>query len=314
VYGSPVYGSEHAAPKRSSARPPADKVSPSLYSRIHRAAADDSPHVIVLDTGLAKPPFRPHALTGGAVHACTAADRDEPDELGDGVLDPAAGHGTFITGVIAQVAPGCEITHHRVLSTFGDGAEWDVIDCLIDMLPLPDPKRTILNLSFGGYVLDHPHALAWAIRKVREHGAQVVASAGNDAISRPTFPAALPGVVAVGAIGPSGPAPFSNYGAWVNAAAPGYELLSTFFQKFEEAEEAEEDEDDDGATGTDDPDEFQGWAIWSGTSFSAPVVVGNLARLMMADTAMNGHAAVRRLLDAPAVMRIPNLGVVVNFM
>ena len=47
-----------------------------------------------------------------------------------------------------------------------------------------------------------------------------MASAGNDALSRPVLPAALPGVVGVGALGPGGPAPFPNYGPWVDACAP----------------------------------------------------------------------------------------------
>ena len=131
----------------------------------------------------------------------------------------------------------------------------------------------------------------------------MVSSAGNDATCRPTFPAALPGVISVGAVGPAGPAPFTNYGPWVRACAPGVDLLSCFFADF----------DGKGQPGADavDPDSFHGWAMWSGTSFAAPVVVGALVRVMK-EAGCTAREAVARVIDAPALMRIPNLGTVVN--
>ena len=57
----------------------------------------------------------------------------------------------------------------------------------------------------------------------------VVASAGNDATSRRTYPAALPGVVGVGALDGNRPAAFSNFGPWVDACAPAVDVVSTFF-------------------------------------------------------------------------------------
>jgi subtilisin family serine protease len=260
------------------------------------------PKVIVLDTGLAATAFRPTML-GSGIAAASLNDVDCPDEDGDGYLDPTAGHGTFIAGIIGQIAPGCEITVHKVLTTFGDGDEWNISQC-IDNLSTADAHRTILSLSFGGYVLERPHLMARTIRRVQHHGIHVVASAGNDGTWRPSFPAALPGVIAVGALCPAGPAPFSNYGDWVDACAPGTDLLSTFF-RFDGPAPI-------GAYGV-DVDDFDGWAIWSGTSFAAPVVVGNLARVMMAD----GHgtsAAIKRLIDAPSLMRLPYLGTVVDAM
>jgi len=259
--------------------------------------------VIVLDTGLAEPRFRPAALADPApIHAASALDEDRPDENHDDQLDPAAGHGTFIAGVIDQVAPGCGITLHRVLSTFGDGDEAAIAACL-NGLELQDPTHTILNLSFGGYVLDHPHLLARAVRRLQQLGVVVVASAGNDATCRPTYPAALPGVVSVGAVGPGGAAPFTNYGPWVRACAPGVDLLSTFFRDLDEPSPTQ-----GGGTVR-----FDGWALWSGTSFAAPVVVGALARTM-AQTGCTAADAVTRVIDAPALMRIPYLGTVVNVM
>ena len=289
--------------RSSSARPIPPAVSiDGITERLRTPVAPDAPHVIVLDTGLADCEFRPRALKDGSIRAATDEDMDRPDENGDGILDPTAGHGTFIGGLIGQIAPGCPITIHRVLSTFGEGDEWAIANCLTELV-IPKPNRTILSLSFGGYVMDHPHLLAWAIRTVRARGVTVVASAGNDASDRPTFPAAFPDVISVGALGPAGPAPFSNYGSWVNACAPGVDLLSTFFQGF------------NGRIGTGpdgiDGDAFNGWALWSGTSFSAPVVAATLAKRMLLDCTTCDEA-VERVMGAPMAMRIPNLGLVVN--
>ena len=298
VYASPVYAS---VPVHSSARPaPAGAPTAALIRDYRRPAGTRAATVIVLDTGLAAHPFRPAALAEPApIQAASPADEDRPDENDDHQLDPAAGHGTFIAGVVDQVAPGCAISVHRVLSTFGDGDEVAIAACL-DALHPDDPTHTIVNLSFGGYVLEHPHLMARAVRRLQRLGVVVVASAGNDGTCRPTYPAALPGVVSVGAIGPGGPAPFTNYGSWVRACAPGVDLLSAFFRDV-----------DSSAGGDGDPGRFDGWALWSGTSFAAPVVVGALARTMR-DAGCTAEEAVNRVIDAPALMRIPYLGTVVN--
>jgi hypothetical protein len=70
------------------------------------------------------------------------------------------------------------------------------------------------------------------IRFAQSKGAVVVPSAGNDGVRRRALPAALPGVVGVGALGPSGPAPFTKDGNWVRACAPGVDIVSAFFIEF----------------------------------------------------------------------------------
>jgi hypothetical protein len=107
----------------------------------------------------------------------------------------------------------------------------------------------------------------------------------------------------VGAIGPYGPAPFSNWGPWVRACAPGVELVSAFFDTFNGPVVV--------VPNAKDPDEFKGWAEWSGTSFSTPVVVAALAREMGA-TGCNAKTAVKNIIDAPGLARIPGLGTIVN--
>ena len=307
VYASPVYASpaaqeyKQSGVRKSSVRPA--QADASMQALFGTKAVKGGPRVVVLDTGLSVDGNLPPTRSGSRFVA-DAVDRDAPDEVGDGLLDPAAGHGTFIGGLVDRVAPGCGITLHRVLSTFGDGDEVAIAERLLAVAADATPK-TIVNLSFGGYTLEQPFLLAWAVRQVQDTGAVVVASAGNDGTCRPTYPAALPGVVSVGAVGPTGPAPFSNYGPWVRACAPGVDLVSPYFQAFDGSEPLAAD----GA----DPDRFDGWGCWSGTSFAAPVVVGALARAMLA-TGCTAAEAVARVVDAPGLLRIPDLGTVVNLL
>jgi hypothetical protein len=296
VFASPVFASTYRATgaRKSSARP-------SDPPSVSTAAAIESPHtprVLVLDTGFAEDGLRPAAL--GSVQA-SRYDREGPDEDQDSYLDPAAGHGTFIAGIIDQIAPGCAITVAKVLTTYGDGDEVAIAQRIRDAAGNVD----LLNLSFGGYAMPMAHlrVLASAVRHVQAAGAVVVSSAGNDATCRPTYPAALPGVIAVGAVGPNGPAPFTNYGPWVRACAPGVDLVSSFFREFHGAGPAP-------AGGT-DPDDFESWAVWSGTSFAAPAVVGALAREMRT-LGVTPAEAVARVIDDPRLMRIADLGTVVN--
>ena len=132
-----------------------------------------------------------------------------------------------------------------------------------------------------------------------------VASAGNDGSCRPTWPASFENVIAVGALGPNGKAWFSNYGPWVDACAPGVDIVSCFFDLGEEADY--------------DGEDFNGWACWSGTSFSAPIVAASIAWEWMccgerehAGAPLGDPATPRWLLDRPGHFRYPWLGTVVN--
>ena len=61
--------------------------------------------------------------------------------------------------------------------------------------------------------------------KVRAEGIIVVAAAGNAASSQPVYPAAYNGVLAVSGVDINEqPAPYSNFGSYVDLAAPGGDL------------------------------------------------------------------------------------------
>ncbi len=215
-----------------------------------------APRVLVLDTGLASGPQRPAALP-----PAVQGDPDQPDrKIGgapaDGWLDPVAGHGTFIAGLVERHAPGCAVTVRQVISPLGDVAESDTARALLDAIRSDTPPQ-IVSMSFGGPVRGEAGALREAIAEARVRGVVVVASAGNDGTCEEQFPAAFPGVVGVGAVGPDGPPEWTNYGCWVDACAPGVDLVSTFFAAFDGSYPA--------MNGT-DPDRFRSWAMWSGTS------------------------------------------------
>jgi hypothetical protein len=61
-----------------------------------------------------------------------------------------------------------------------------------------------------------------------------------------------------------------------------------------------------------DIDEFDGWAVWSGTSFAAPRVVAAMAEHMRTPGAtVSAHKAVREVIDEADGDRITLLGKVV---
>ena len=61
---------------------------------------------------------------------------------------------------------------------------------------------------------------------------------------------------------------FTNFGGWVDACAPAIDVVSTFFMDFTENIDGVETR------------RYEGWASWSGTSFSAPKVAAAIAQEM----------------------------------
>ena len=162
-----------------------------------------------------------------------------------------------------------------------------------------------MSLSFG-YYHEQPAdetfdpQLLHPLRALSECGVAVVVSAGNDSTDRPMFPAAFtpyPGgritgysadcvpLISVGALNPDRSiALFSNAGPWVTCHGPGAALVSTFPVSFDASGQAgfSVEVPGEGRRSTIDPDNFHsGFGIWSGTSFSAPILAGTLAQAML---------------------------------
>lgn len=258
--------------------------------------------IAVIDTGQAQESFqldwvRDHVSVGDD-------DLDELDAAHDGELDFEGGHGTFIAGVIAQVAPGAKVLARKAVDTWG--VTDDIAVARAVRRAVADGAH-IVNLSLGGYTMDDQPPLGVDAllpkQKQSSDGVVYVAAAGNDAVDRPFYPAALPGVIGVAALNSSRRrAGFSNFGPWVEASAEGERLLSTFV-----VGTVMTDSDGSGRH-----DVFEdGYAHWSGTSFAAPQVSAAIAARMSATGESAADAAFALVLD-PALQRRTGLGVRVS--
>ncbi|MDG4785295.1 S8/S53 family peptidase [Micromonospora sp. WMMD1102] len=278
---------------------PADRprpVPPPTHWPPAHAAANGTAQVAILDTAM--PPLW-RELPGG-LQALVVERFPVPDRIGhpldenrDGRLDRQAGHGYFICGLVGRVAPAAGVSVSTVLHASGEGDEARIALALLEEASAP-----IVNLSLGGYTEGDipPTSLIAAVRRILAADRVVVAAAGNDGeraerAERPFWPAAIDGVVAVGAFqtldGGPAPAPFTNRGPGVDVYAPGVRLRSVYVDEYE---------NETGAA-------FAGWASWSGTSFAAPLFAAELARRLIADPA-GGTAAAhldRLLAELPPV-------------
>lgn len=215
--------------------------------------------VAVIDTG-----YRPHADLAGQVVAqydfiSDAASGNDGDGRDSNAQDPgdfrisgscgssgtstSSWHGTHVAGTIAALgnnglgvvgaAFGARLVIARVLGRCG-GSTSDIADAIIwssggavsGVSSNPQPAQ-VLNMSLGGqYPCSASPTLQGAIDSARSRGATVVVAAGNSNMDAAGFsPASCSGVISVASIGDGGSrAPYSNYGASVDVAAPGGDM------------------------------------------------------------------------------------------
>jgi subtilisin family serine protease len=229
------------------------------------AAADPAAvpvEVAVLDTGITAHPWFADRSWFADV---TASQTEVLDGNHDHRLDSVAGHGTFVAGVVQQHAPSARLRIERVLHSDGICDEVDLIEALHCLAGEPRPPD-VVNLSFGGFT-HNDRASVLLDRAVTRLAAVsvVVAAAGNAGSERPFWPAALPTVIAVGALDAtgSGPTAFSNHGPWVDTWAVGEDVRGAFVAATRELPAP--------------PRPGGCFASWSGTSFAAPAVAGKIA-------------------------------------
>ena len=220
-------------------------------------------------------------------------------------LDSVAGHGTFIAGVVAKHAPAASLMIGKIIAGDGVTDELRLLRGLSRLRAQAHEHRTpvdVISLSLGCYTHDDKPS------PVLEHGLNsfghetvVVACAGNFSSDRPYWPAAMKRVVAVASLDAKGVdrAEFSNYGWWVDASTVGQNVVSSFFSF-------------DGPVGSSPtPEDFTGYATWSGTSFAAPRVAAAIAARAAAHN-VPAAAAAAELLDPTEHRSMPDLGVLVD--
>ena len=262
--------------------------------------------VAVIDTGINHQSRTDGWLTGIPEGAANVDLLDVFPVPPDGLLDLSAGHGTFVAGVVEQVAPACTIVVYREVDTQGMGASDDIARAIIRAA---EDGADIINASLGTMTVDDlpPLTFTTALETVQADHPDVliVASAGNMGQETPMFPAAMKGVVGVGALAEDlTPAPWSNHGFWVNCSAVGIGIISTFVEGFEPHTDA------NGNVVTEQfgPD---AWAIWSGTSFSAPQIAGQVAQLCQMHNVRPAVALGQLLAGKPI---LPGFGSVVRIL
>jgi non-heme chloroperoxidase len=213
----------------------------------------------ILDTEVDHPLLRERTLVLG-----------QPPEQTGLRTDEAVGHGVLVAGLIARRAPQARLVVGPVMDGNGVVEEFLVIQALDrpELWACP-----VLNISFAGYTEDDqpPPALSTVLDQYVKQNGVVVAAAGNGGESRARWPAALPRVVAVGALDASGTRwRHSDHGPWVDVWASGVDVISTYLDA--------------------------GWAEWSGTSAAAAQVCGAITALI--DQGVEPGSAARRLVEA----------------
>ncbi|MEM2302269.1 MAG: S8 family peptidase [Sulfolobales archaeon] len=194
--------------------------------------------VAVVDTGI----YYRHPDLKDSVTWCVVSLRNTKT-LYEGTnlknCDDPNGHGTHVAGIIAArlngigvagAAPKALLYAVRVLDASGSGYVSDVAKGIVEATKGPDNNAgttddaDVISMSLGGP--DSP-VLRDAVIYAYSYGVVLVAAAGNEGASQPSYPAAYPEVIAVGAIDINYQVP-----SWSNRnpdlVAPGVSILSTW--------------------------------------------------------------------------------------
>ncbi|MBL0172869.1 MAG: S8 family serine peptidase [Gemmatimonadaceae bacterium] len=214
-------------------------------------------------------------------------------------------HGLHVSGTIGAVRTNASgvvgvnwqvrIRPVRVLGVHGSGSNFTVAQGILYAAGLPaddgaggtvtptgGPAR-IINMSLGGTTFST--AMSTAVAQALANGTLIIASAGNNNNSTPSYPASYPDVVSVSAVGPTlNRATYSSYGATVTIAAPGgqvssgysHGVLSSTWNFVTNAPTVDS---------------------WQGTSMAAPHVTGVAALLAAREPSLTVTQLRQRLLD-----------------
>jgi subtilisin family serine protease len=210
------------------------------------------------------------------------------------------GHGTFCAGVavamtnngigIAGISFNCKIMAIQIINKHGSikGSSY-----ALGIKYAVDNGANIISMSFGTY--DESWLSKDVINYAYEKGCILIGSAGNDDVNKKLYPAAYENVTAVAATNQNDKRctredwdPFhhtpewlsvgSNYGDWVDIAAPGnliYTTMPTYHVKFNEYTNL-----------ITNKKYSQNYDFVSGTSSATPMVAGVAALLLSKDPSL----------------------------
>ena len=195
---------------------------------------------------------------------CKEADSDWHGTHVAGIALAAANNGVGIAGI----APLAKLLPVRVVGKCG-GTERDLIDGIrwaagleVSGAPINENPADVINLSLGGESYCDG-SLQSAVDEIVALGVMIVAAVGNEAKDASLYsPANCDATITVGALTVNGTlATYSNYGSFVNVAAPGGDTGALIMSTVDR--------------GTTTP-VGAGYASYGGTSMAAPHLSGVL--------------------------------------
>lgn len=233
-------------------------VSKLRLARVRRVSQGAGVVVAVLDTGVARRhrELRSRLWSGYDY----VADDGDPSEVRSGLdtnanghVDEAYGHGTFVSGIVALIAPRARILPMRVLDSDGSGSVFLVARAIVEAV---NRGADVINISLGTPDEVESRLLDQALDYAHDHDVHVVAAAGNANTDDEQYPATQKRVLSVSSTQLDRPeiSDFANWGKWVDLAAPADRLRG--------------------------PIPGGRYARWAGTSMAAPQVSAQLALVM----------------------------------
>jgi thermitase len=136
-------------------------------------------------------------------------------------------HGTAMAETILRslgvVEHGNSSVQILPVDVYGPNVNTTSWDVAVGITTAVNGGANVINLSLGG--ASDSSFLGALISSVENLGIPIFASAGNQPVSTPTYPAAYPGVIAVTAEEQGQLAPYANFGSFVTLAGPDSSIV-----------------------------------------------------------------------------------------